>query len=583
MSTTSSSNRSSAPQLLFDDGSRAIREDEEIHLAVSNSTAHIRDPSISIREYYEIDRLVEELCVLREQTTNWQDRIALQFPDELLIDAPDVCWEFEQSLSTSTSNEVLVFVLGDTTYQSCCPDVVAARHLDADCIVHYGHACLSHATLPVLYSFGKQAISVDATLRAILRQYQLGEDGSNNAQTTFENILVLYEVKYAHAMAALEEALRPHFRSVAMGKIPSSHAAASASASCEKSNCGCASNMVSTSNTEGTALDDTRVQIEPPSTEIVEDVLAGALILGGLEIPYCENWSRTTLLFVGQDEASRPLQNIMLRFLTDTEHPPAAYWTWNPVTETLSTQASSNLSRLLNRRFYLVQKAKLARVFGILVANPSDSTTRPVVRHLQALLQAHGAAQYNFMVGKINPNKLANFAEIDAFCLVACPEHALLDNERSDYVTPILTPMEVYMALGGSEWGSSPYSLDSRYFLKDTAGAIKESEKTRGRESAEENLGNEKGDHDNSESDDDVDAPYFNPVTGRYESAMKKEDDTINLQVLPGKGQLTTYQSAAADFLRQRQYQGLAVDAGETPVQAAIRGQQGIASNYGNK
>eukprot|EP00977_Amphora_coffeiformis_P014680 scaffold4162_cov162-Amphora_coffeaeformis.AAC.13 len=534
MSTISSPQRNSAPQLLFDDGSRAIQEDNDPFSSSSSSfSTPARDPSISIREYYEIDRLVQELCDLREHSTDWQDRIALQFPDELLMDAPEVCWEFEQSLSSSSSsssssNAVLIFVLGDTTYQSCCPDVVAARHLNADCIVHYGHACLSHATLPVLYSFGKQALSVDATVQAILQQKQ----EEDSTQTTSENLLVLYEVKYAHAMEALQEALRPHFQSVMMGRIPSSHATASTSSpSCEQSNCGCAVKM-STSSIEATVVDDTSLPKKTSSVETTEDVPTDAMILGGLEIPHCENWSKTTLLFVGQEEASRPLQNIMLRFLTDTEHAPAAYWTWNPVTEALSTQASSHLSRLLNRRFYLVQKAKLARVFGILVANPSDSTTRPVVRHLQALLQAHGAAQYNFMVGKVNPNKLANFAEVDAFCLVA------------------------------SE-------------------AIKESSGKAGGSSGENHGDDEDDNYDDDDGDND--APYFNPVTGRYESAMKKEDDTINLQVLPGRGQLTTYQSAAADFLRQREYQGLSVDAGETPVQAATRGQQGIASNYGNQ
>lgn len=534
-----------------------------------STTAPARDPSIPIREYYEIDRLVKELGQLRDSSasaSNWQDRIALQFPDELLMDAPEVCWEFEQSLTSSA----LVFVLGDTTYQSCCPDVVAAKHLNADCIIHYGHACLSHATLPVLYSFGKQAISVEATVEAVVQQKQ-----EVDSQTSCDNLLVLYEVKYAHAMQALQQALQPHFQHVIVGRIPSSHASrsssASSSATCGQSECGCA--PTSTINTASTAKIGTDSSNEASFVEANDGASTGALTLGGLEIPPCEEWSKTTLLFVGQDEASRPLQNIMLRFLTDPVHAPAAYWTWNPVTEALFTQASPHLSRLLSRRFYLVQKAKLARIFGILVANPSDSTTRPVVRHLQVLLQAHGAAQYNFMVGKVNPNKLANFAEVDAYCLVACPEHALLENERSEYMTPILTPLEVYMALGELEWGSAPYTLDSRDFLKETRDAIEVSE----------NVGGKDGENnDDEEEEGDEDAPYFNLVTGRYETAMKKKDDTLNLQALPGKGQLTTYQSAAADFLRQRQYQGLSVDAGETPVQTATVGQQGIASNYGN-
>jgi diphthamide biosynthesis enzyme Dph1/Dph2-like protein len=38
-----------------------------------------------------------------------------------------------------------VFVLGDTSYGSCCVDEVAGHHLNADCIVHYGRTCLRQA------------------------------------------------------------------------------------------------------------------------------------------------------------------------------------------------------------------------------------------------------------------------------------------------------------------------------------------------------------------------------------------------------------------------------------------------------
>jgi diphthamide biosynthesis enzyme Dph1/Dph2-like protein len=45
--------------------------------------------------------------------------------------------------------------LGDTTVGACCPDEVTALDLDADVLVHYGHACWSPTgTLPMIYSFG---------------------------------------------------------------------------------------------------------------------------------------------------------------------------------------------------------------------------------------------------------------------------------------------------------------------------------------------------------------------------------------------------------------------------------------------
>jgi Putative diphthamide synthesis protein len=37
---------------------------------------------------------------------------------------------------------VLIFRLTQP-YSSCCVDEVAAQHVDADALVHYGHACMS--------------------------------------------------------------------------------------------------------------------------------------------------------------------------------------------------------------------------------------------------------------------------------------------------------------------------------------------------------------------------------------------------------------------------------------------------------
>ena len=49
-----------------------------------------------------------------------------------------------------------------------------------------------------------------------------------------------------------------------------------------------------------------------------------------------------------------------------------------------------------------------------------------IARIRQALVRAHKKA-YTISVGKLNPAKLANFAEIECFVLVACPENTLVD------------------------------------------------------------------------------------------------------------------------------------------------------------
>jgi diphthamide biosynthesis protein 2 len=142
---------------------------------------------------------------------------------------------------------------------------------------------------------------------------------------------------------------------------------------------------------------------------------------------------------------------------------------------------------------------------------------------------------------------------------VACREHSLLDDER-EYPTPVITPLELDVALGNLEWGAQAYSLDCLDVLQYVHPPLNKN---------------------STENDDDDDAPYFSLVSGKYvqkSSTLAQED--LDLEQLPGKGQVTAYKSEAANFLKHREYQGLNTLAGQTEAKAAVVGQRGIASDY---
>ena len=111
-----------------DDGSRVIETQVQVH-----ESDGVRVQDRDFREYYDVVRTVEQL------RRGGYRKIALQFPDSLLPDAPQVQKELKDRLKGQWER---VFVLGDTSYGSCCVDEVAAQHLVADCIVHYGRSCL---------------------------------------------------------------------------------------------------------------------------------------------------------------------------------------------------------------------------------------------------------------------------------------------------------------------------------------------------------------------------------------------------------------------------------------------------------
>ncbi|RWW66657.1 hypothetical protein BHE74_00025970 [Ensete ventricosum] len=83
--------------------------------------------------------------------------LCCQFPDELLKDSPRVA----KALRSELGEGVRLFVMADAAYGSCCVDEIAASHVDAECVVHYGHACMSPtSTLPAMFVFGKASIDI---------------------------------------------------------------------------------------------------------------------------------------------------------------------------------------------------------------------------------------------------------------------------------------------------------------------------------------------------------------------------------------------------------------------------------------
>jgi len=74
---------------------------------------------------------------------------------------------------------------------SCCVDEVAAEHVRADCIVHYGPSCLSPCRrLPLLHVFGKRPIDVQQCVAAFKELYPDRQS----------HVIILYDVTYSHAI-----------------------------------------------------------------------------------------------------------------------------------------------------------------------------------------------------------------------------------------------------------------------------------------------------------------------------------------------------------------------------------------------
>ncbi|KNE73121.1 diphthamide biosynthesis protein 2 [Allomyces macrogynus ATCC 38327] len=142
-------------------------------------------------------------------------RVALQFPDELLFVSDAVVSDMFRLMDDlrerCDSLQAIQFdfvILADTQYSACCVDEVAAQHIAANVLVHFGRSCLSQAShMPVLFAFGNFPIDVDHVSQSL---------------ANVPNALVIYDVMYAHAMPTLAAKVAPTVRFAAIERHVSS-------------------------------------------------------------------------------------------------------------------------------------------------------------------------------------------------------------------------------------------------------------------------------------------------------------------------------------------------------------------------
>ncbi|KAJ7119648.1 putative diphthamide synthesis protein-domain-containing protein [Mycena epipterygia] len=447
----------------------------------------ITSPS-ELDHFYEVERTIAEILA-----GNYK-RVALQFPDELLHDSVPLYRRLKAGIGSGRE----LYVLADTSYGSCCVDEVAAQHVDADAMVHYGHACMSQTSrLPVIYVFGKKPIDVD--------------DCSQRLAGVFEgtSALLRYDVAYAHQAESIAASLRQALN------VP-------------------------------IFVQRTTLVSVPSQTPV------------GVDTGRDTEPTPESIIYIGGE--SLGLTNLLIT------HSSCSVYSYDPATKSARLE-SSRTNRMLMRRYAIVQKARDADVFGILVGTLGVASYLPLIKHLRALLARSHKKSYTISVGKLNPSKLANFMEIECFVLVACPENSLV--EARDFLRPIITPYELEVALQAEQSWTGRYVLDFEKLLSES-----------GAEAA-----------DSPPDSDDPDQPVFSLITGKYRHAKRFGG--------PGKGKETTAaepsssvilrnqdnavalpDSAAALFLHERTYRGLEARVGEDAPSILEQGRSGIARGY---
>ncbi|KAI0773195.1 diphthamide biosynthesis protein [Trametes elegans] len=469
-------------------------------------------------------------------------RIALQFPDELLPQSVPIFRILKSRIAESRE----LYVLADTSYGSCCVDEVAAQHVDADALVHYGHACMSQTSrLPVIYVLGKK--SIDPSHCAETFAEALKKESSIDKKS----VLLRHEAAYAHRAKDVIADLKR--------RLPSS---------------------TRILYTPMPLFVPPALSEQKRTPQSLQDVTVQRPQNGGESTQLDAAPEDSMILYLGGE--SLTLTNLLLT------HAAYEVFAFDPRTRTTRLE-SGRTNRLLMRRYAVVQKARDADVIGILVGTLGVANYLPLIAHLRDIIKRAHKKSYTISVGKPNPSKLGNFLEIECFVLVACPENSLLDSK--EFLRPIITPYELEVALQPTQTWTGRYVLDFDQLLRE------HEEGQAGRHAGIDprppfaEIWAASTSERTAEEEEDIDEPVFSLATGKYRHAKRyggATDSTANgdgdssaIVLRNQEGALSKVEdSAAAQFLQTRTFRGLEARIGQDEPSVLEQGRSGIARGY---
>lgn len=535
-----------------------IFEDPTPATALSKEDRPVRSDD-ELRTVYEIAHTAAE--IVKE---DWK-RVALQFPDAMLADAPWVVEAVQREFGkledhdASTPGDALqdkkqkrrLYILADTSYSACCVDEIAAEHADADAVVHYGRACLSPtARLPVLHIFTRQELDHDAVADSFAQEF-----GDKDIKA-----IIMADVMFQEHVAPV----------------------------CSLLNARGYNNVVATEI------------IRDPSSTIPNRIIQG---LDPVTVEKHDYDLHEYHLF----HISTPPTSLLLSLSSRLASLRIYSTPSSPYTTTTTLTPEPNATpAMLRRRYALVLKLTTASIIGILVNTLSVKNYMSTISTLREQIAAAGKKSYTIVVGKLNAAKLANFAEIDGWVVVGCWESGLVDQDG--LFKPVITPFELGLAMQSDE---------TRIWTGDWWGGIEgvktepdpKSESTDPQETTTQSEATE--DVEGGVSDEESEPPVFDLRTGKYVSnsrpmraAIRNAPSTRNGShsngdttatpptigssvVKRGTGDIALVNGVAspgAEFLRsKRTWQGLGTDFNPDEDEASTvieEGRSGVARGY---
>lgn len=371
------------------------------------------------------------------------------------------CCDATKTSGTRSDDGQKVWILADTSYSPCCVDEVAAEHVHSDLVVHFGDACLNTvAKLPVAYVLGTPHLDIDKVVTLVKEQYSVEDQ-----------ILLMADATHT-----------PYLKNIHAELVASGY-----------NNCAYADLFTPSVGLEIIGYTPTS-EGAFPLDELNRQFVA-------LTAP--SSLSEWNLFHISQPAAPRLLQ------LTTKFQSVVVY-------DTADEKISTTMQPNLMRRYRFVNVARTAGTVGLLVNTLSLANTKTLLNKLIQRIKDAGKKHYVFVVGKPNVAKLANFENIDVWCVLGCDHQGIILDQTNEYFKPIVTPSELLLSLSDELTWTGEWVTNFKEVIKRM----------------EEEDGNQDTHEEESQDPYDSDeAPEFDPVTGKYVSTSRPLRRLQHLQV----------------------------------------------------
>ena len=357
--------------------------------------------------------------------------ISIQFSPEYQKDFQE---DFYEKIKQLLPKEKKIYIIGDTSYSKCCCDEVTAMHLKSDIIIRVGNSCFTqNKKMPIYYLLNNIDFSEEQISQFKMELFNI-LDSQLKADEKSEKLIVFYKEDY-------QKNLINKIKDEISSKINEKY-----------------QKKVILANINIIDYDkETKEKISYKENPL----LYGRQLLPELKNNKIDN--TCSLIYIGDNTDDSLLTELSLRFSNTVNN---LFGLFFKEKQTFEGQVlpKTFTSKLLYRRFNLIEKAKECSTFGILIGSLNIPNLNRIIDLIKSLLQSQERKVYTLLLGKITDEKLGNFIEyIDAFVLIGCPFNQGYNNKAID--KPIMSSLDIKYAFDENYSWDGFYSFDVDYIL----------------------------------------------------------------------------------------------------------------------